>query len=117
MAYNSLNEKRSHLKQLDRVVPVMGKFPESNVLYLGIRRGGGYKRDLTYTHIVDRIRCHFGYLKSGKTQGLLFAHWATDFDITVTLNVYEFGDEIKELHLEAIEKLMAFELKPLCGKH
>jgi len=103
--------------RLERVVPVTGKHKISKFLYLGIRRGGHYKRDEGYTHIVDRIKVHLGYVKSGKTQGLQLSHWAKNIDMNITLKVYEFPKDFRDLHLEAIEKIMAEELKPICGKH
>jgi len=69
---NLLNSKREllrHRKADPRVTPAKSnKYQESYVLYVGVRRGGINKKELT--NICGRIIQHFGYYEKGSTQGL-----------------------------------------------
>jgi|TARA_R110000744_G_scaffold62940_1_gene129733 hypothetical protein len=110
-----LNNNRKKLGLNKRVVPVINKNTNSNVLYVGIRRGGIRKYD-GLTNISGRIIQHLGYYVKGSTQGLQLVHWTDKTDINIKLSVIEFNDLPHE-YLNVIEKLVAFKLKPLCGKH
>lgn len=112
---NLLNENRKHLNDRNRVVPVKNLNKESNVLYVGIRRGGTRKYD-NLSNISGRLIQHLGYYHVGTTQGLQFAHWAKKSNTEINFKVVEF-ENLPNLYLEMIEKLIAFKLKPLCGKH
>lgn len=113
---NVLNANRERLKESVRAVPVMNKNLNSNVLYVGIRRGGQRKYD-GLTNISGRIVQHLGYYKVGTTQGLQLAHWAVESGLDIKLNVIQFEEGFPDAHLEAFEKIMAHKFKPLCGKH
>lgn len=110
-----LDNKRGDLKIRNRLVPAKNKNQDSNVLYVGKRKGGIRKSD-DLTNISGRLVQHLGYYEKGSTQGLQLAHWSRDLDYTIALNVSEFED-LPELHLSALEMIMAHELKPLCGRH
>ena len=99
-----------------RIVPVMNKNSNSNVLYVGIRRKG-WTEKWKLSNISGRIIQHLGYYRVGTTQGLQLAHWASDSDLQIKLNVIEFEEYFPNEYLEALEKIMAHRLKPLCGKH
>lgn len=113
---NVLNSNRERLKESVRVVPVMNRNLNSNVLYVGIRRGGQRKYD-GLSNISGRIVQHLGYYKVGTTQGLQLAHWAVDSGLDIKLKVIQFEEGFPNAYLEAFEKIMAYKLKPLCGKH
>lgn len=110
-----LNKNREKLKLDQRVVPVMNKNTNSNIFYVGIRRGGKRKYD-GLTNISGRIIQHLGYYVNGSTQGLQLIHWANKTDLDIKLNVVEFK-ELPNLYLNVVEKIVAHKLKPLCGKH
>ncbi len=110
-----LNEKRSHLKEIGRKVPIESKYVGSNVLYVGVRHGG-FTIKYNLSNLSARIREHLGYYKVGSAQGLQLAHWARNVDCKVTLKVVEFDNLPKE-YLTTIEKIVAYKLKPLCGIH
>lgn len=112
---NLLNESRISLSERMRVVPVKNLNSESNVLYVGIRRGGNRKYD-NLSNISGRLIQHLGYYHVGSTQGLQFAYWANKSDIELNFKVVEF-ENLPNLYLEMLEKLIAYKLKPLCGKH
>lgn len=110
-----LDKTREELKQRGRVVPVINKNLDSPVLYVGIRRGGVRKYD-GLTNISGRIIQHLGYYIKGSTQGLQFVHWAKNTGFDIKLNIIHF-EELPNDYLNVIEKLVAFKLRPLCGKH
>lgn len=110
-----LNESRDALRINFRTVPAKNKNLESNVLYVGIRRGGQRKRDLL-SNISGRICIHLGYYDKGSTQGLQLIHWAKDVDCNINLKVVQF-EALPNDYLNTIEKIIAFKLKPLCGHH
>jgi hypothetical protein len=112
---NLLNESRETLKTNFRTIPVKNSNLDSNVLYVGIRRGGQRQRD-RLSNISGRICIHLGYYDKGSTQGLQLIHWAKDVDCNINLKVVEFED-LPNDYLNTIEKIIAFKLKPLCGKH
>jgi len=58
-----------------------------------------------------------GYYKNSRTQGLQLVHLAKGKDFEITLNVVEFKDLENPMYLNVIEKMVADELKPLCGRH
>ena len=107
-----------------KTVPATNSNQNSNVLYVGIRQGGGSKdkKDkegnviLGLTNIVGRINQHLGYYHVASTQGLQLYEYAKGLDFNITIKVIEFvGLETKYLNI--IEKLVAKELKPLSGRH
>lgn len=110
-----LNENRELLSLNFRTVPVKNSNTDSNILYVGIRRGGQRKRD-HLSNISGRIAIHLGYYDKGSTQGLQLIHWAKNVDCKIHLKVVEFED-LPNDYLNTIEKILAFKLKPLCGKH
>ena len=112
---NLLDSKRKELKVNNRVVPVINKNLDSKIIYVGIRRGGKRKYD-GLTNIAGRIIQHFGYYIKGSTQGLQLIHWAEQKNLNLKLNVVEFK-ELPNEYLNVVEKLVAYKLKPLCGKH
>ena len=109
-----LDESRPQLKG-KRLVPATNKNTDSNVLYVGIRRGGKRKYD-GLTNISGRIIQHLGYYKKGSTQGLQFVHWAAQQKYPITLKVVEFPD-LPNKFLNIAEHLIAHKLRPLCGRH
>ncbi|MBK0368665.1 hypothetical protein [Flavobacterium agrisoli] len=110
-----LDTNRENLKLNLRTVPSKNNNCNSNVLYVGIRRGGIRKRD-QLSNIAGRISIHLGYYVKGSTQGLQLIHWSNKLDCVVKLHVVEFND-LPNDYLNTIEKIIAFKLKPLCGKH
>ena len=110
-----LDKNRVMLSNSERVVPVINGNTNSNVLYVGVRRGGVRQYD-KMTNISGRIIQHLGYYKKGSTQGLQLIHWAPKIDLTMKLKVVEF-EKLPNEYLNVIEKLIAFQLKPQCGKH
>jgi hypothetical protein len=113
---NALCLYRSKKGELDyRVVPTTNRLLEKGkVIYVGVRRGGVSSKGLT--NIMGRINQHLGYYKQPKTQGLQLLHWAKDLDLNIVLNVVHFNDELGSL-LYVIEKGIAKELVPHCGRH
>lgn len=110
-----LDVNREILKLKGRKVPVHNKNKDSKILYVGVRQGG-ITLKWNMSNISGRIREHLGYYKVGSTQGLQFGHWARHLDYNVKLKVVEF-DDLPNEYLTAIEKLLAFRLKPLFGTH
>lgn len=84
-------------------------------MYVGIRQGGKTLSGLT--NIVGRINQHLGYYKVPTTQGLQLVHYAKGKDFQLTMNVVEFKDLENPMYLNLIEKMVADELRPLCGRH
>lgn len=110
-----LDSQRKKLKIENRTVPPRNKNENSKTIYVGIRRGGFIKKsDLSY--ISGRIIQHLGYYKIGSTQGLQLVHWASKVNFKVFLNVVELKDLPNE-YLNVVEQIVAYELKPLCGRH
>lgn len=110
-----LDINREELNKLRRVVPPKNRNENSKTLYVGIRRGGIRQKD-NLTNISGRIIQHLGYYDKGSTQGLQLVHWANQSNKTILLNVVELAN-IPNEYLDAIEKIVAHRLKPLCGKH
>ncbi|WP_299104344.1 hypothetical protein [uncultured Tenacibaculum sp.] len=110
-----LDAKREELKRNLRVVPVKNSNTHSKVLYVGIRRGGIRKRD-KLTNISGRIIQHLGYYEKGSTQGLQLVHWAKDTGKEIKLYVIELNG-LDNAYLNALEKIIADRLNPLCGRH
>ncbi|AWG26678.1 hypothetical protein [Flavobacterium kingsejongi] len=111
-----LNEIRPILKEQFRVVPVINKNNNSNVLYVGIRRGG-FTEKWGLSNISGRMIQHLGYYEKGSTQGLQLAHWSLNSDIKIKINIIQFEEKFPNYYLEAFEKIIAHKLRPLCGKH
>ncbi len=111
-----LNNNRTSLIEKQRVVPVKNKNCDSNVLYVGIRRGG-FTKKWKLSNISGRIIQHFGYYKVGSTQGLQLAHWSVDSGLDINLKIIQFEEGFPNAYLEAFEKIIAYKLRPLCGKH
>lgn len=115
---NALNQYRTKNSKLDdyRVVPTTNRHnSNTNIIYVGVRRGSTAKNPKC-TNIIGRINQHLGYYKQRKTQGLQLLHWAKELDINITLHVVHFNDELGSL-LYVIEKAIAKELVPHCGRH
>lgn len=123
----ALNSKRTILKQQKedtRVTPVTNNNNDSNVLYLGVKKGGCRKytikerkrKEDKLSFIGGRIIHHLGYYKKGRTQGLQLVHWAKDFDININLNVLQLNEK-NSPYLYILEKMYAIKLKPVLGKH
>jgi hypothetical protein len=110
-----LNESREVLQANSRTVPVKNTNIDTNVMYVGIRRGGQRKRD-KLSNISGRIAIHLGYYVKGSTQGLQLVHWAKNIDCKVNLKVVQFNDLPNE-YLNSIEKIVAHKLRPMCGIH
>jgi len=110
-----LDIKREELKKNKRVIPPKNINVNSKTLYVGIRRGGVRRRD-KLSNISGRIIQHLGYYEKGSTQGLQLVHWANQANKTIFLNVVELIN-IPNEYLNAIENIVAYKLKPLCGKH
>lgn len=113
---DKLDMRRDLLKQNLRMVPVKNKNSNSKYLYVGIRRGG-WTQKWKLSNISGRIIQHLGYYRVGITQGLQLAHWANDSDFEINLRVIEFEPGFPNSYLEALEKIIAHKLMPLCGKH
>lgn len=112
---NLLNTNRESLAVIPRVIPPDNKNINSNVLYVGIRRGGFRKKD-EFTHIAGRMVQHLGYYEKGSTQGLQLVHWAKSAKTDISINFVSFSDLPNQL-LPVLEGILAHQLKPLCGKH
>jgi hypothetical protein len=115
---NLLNEFREiNIKGSEnyRSVPATNKNNDSNVLYVGVRRGGITKK-WNLTNITGRINQHLGYYHNGNTQGLQLIHFAKDYDFDITINVVKI-ESSNSIYLNIIEKIVAKKLKPLCGRH
>lgn len=100
--------------KLIAVPPINGNL--SKVLYLGVRQGGKYKREKTFSRICGRIYHHFGLYKVETTQGLKLEKWALNSGKKINLNILEL-DINENQYLYILEKLYALELKPMFGKH
>jgi len=103
------SRKSEHL----RTVPALNKNVDSQVLYVGVRRGGVRKRD-GFTNIGARMFQHLGYYSKGSTQGLQLVHWTSDLKLKV--HILALNSAAKPF-LNVLEKLYAIELNPLVGKH
>ena len=121
----SLNGLLNDYRKLNlKTVPATNKNDNRNILYVGIRQGGGSKdkKDkngniiLGLTNIVGRINQHLGYYKVVSTQGLQLYEYAKGLDFNITIKVVEFKG-LEKKYLNIIEKLVAKELKPLSGRH
>ena len=121
----SLNGLLNDYRKLNlKTVPATNKNDNRNILYVGIRQGGGSKdrKDkngniiLGLTNIVGRINQHLGYYKVVSTQGLQLYEYAKGLDFNITIKVVEF-EGLEKKYLNIIEKLVAKELKPLSGRH
>lgn len=107
-----------------KTVPATNKNDNSHILYVGIRQGGARanKKDkdgniiLGLTNIVGRINQHLGYYHSKSTQGLQLYEYAKGKDFNITIKVIEF-EGLDSKYLNTIEKLVAKEFEPLCGRH
>ncbi len=117
------NEKATELKLLMngygkiegcKKIPATNKNSDSNILYLGVRQGG--VRGDGLTNIEGRMNQHLGYYDKPSTQGLQLYEYAKDRDFNITIKVIEFVG-MKTYYLNVIEKLLAKEMKPLCGRH
>ncbi|WP_299317290.1 hypothetical protein [uncultured Maribacter sp.] len=98
-----------------RCVPATSKNEDSEVLYVGIRRGGITIKS-RLTNITGRVNQHLGYYHKGSTQGLQLIHFAKECDFDITINVVKIESSCS-MYLNIIEKLVAKKLKPLCGRH
>lgn len=102
-------------KPLERASPPINK-SASRVLYLGVRQGGKYKREKTFSRIKGRMYHHYGLYKEKTTQGLQLEYWAVNCGKKLNLIINELDiDSIEYLYI--LEKLYALELKPMFGKH
>lgn len=110
-----LNRNRNLLFENIRVVPPQNKNRDSNILYLGIRRGGFRKKD-GLSNISGRIVQHLGYYHKGSTQGLQLIHWCNGLDMKIILNIVELNG-LPNDYLNVAEKILSYHLRPLCGKH
>tara|TARA_R110002096_G_scaffold271456_3_gene465214 strand:+ start:559 stop:1149 length:591 start_codon:yes stop_codon:yes gene_type:complete len=119
------NSRLSLRNQKDkRVVPAKNNNLDSNVIYVGVRKGGCRKYTIinkrrvpdVLSNIEGRIIQHLGYYTKGTTQGLQFIHWSNQINIEIELMVMEFKDFPND-YLYIIEKLYAISLKPLLGSH
>lgn len=110
------NNARLALGERQRTIPVRNMNCDSNVLYVGIRRGG-FTKKWQLSNISGRMIQHLGYYYKGSTQGLQLAHWAVEAGHTITFKVVQFDKDFPDNYLGAVEKIMAHNLKPLCGKH
>lgn len=79
----------------------------SNTLYVGCCGS---------TKLIDRMFWHFGYYKTGRTQGLQLCHWSKSLNLNVTIDIIQFPIEAKEL-IYVYEKMIADKLNPITGKH
>ena len=110
-----LDNNREKLSNQYRVIPPKNKNQDSNVLYVGIRRGGVRKRD-QLSNLSGRIVQHLGYYERGSTQGLQLVHWCKGLDFDINLNVVEL-ENLPNDYLNVVEKILSYHLKPLCGRH
>ncbi len=65
--------------------------------------------------IDGRIVVHFGYYEKG-VAGLQLVYWGKDISLIVNLHVFELINKEMQPYLEAIEKLLFVQLKPIIGK-
>jgi hypothetical protein len=108
--YRSTKGTRSY-----RAVPTTNKLEnKGSVIYVGVRKGKQKKQGLT--NIMGRINQHLGYYKNQKTQGLQLYDWARDTNIEIALHVVHFDQDLGAL-LYVLEKKMAHQLRPHCGRH
>ncbi len=96
-------------------VPATNKNENSKILYVGVRQKGFVKRS-GLTNIVGRLNQHLGYYPNKNTQGLQLYHYLKDKDYKITIKVIEF-EGLDKHYLNIIEKKIAEQLKPLCGRH
>ncbi|ANO48702.1 hypothetical protein B0A78_10960 [Flavobacterium columnare NBRC 100251 = ATCC 23463] len=100
--------------ELIAVPPINGNL--SKVLYLGVRQGGKYKREKTFSRISGRIYHHYGLYSVESTQGLKLNKWAINSGKKIYLNILEL-DLNETQYLYILEKIFALELNPMFGKH
>ncbi len=110
-----LNSSRELLKRNLRRVPVKNKNTDTAVIYVGVRQGGVRKKD-GLSNLSGRMCIHFGYYPPGSTGGLQLVHWTNKLDCKINLKVVEF-ENLPTDYLYTLEKIVAFKLKPMCGKH
>ncbi|HBD25440.1 hypothetical protein [Flavobacterium sp.] len=99
-------------KKIGRTIPPKNKNYGGKCLYLGVRQGGMRKKG-NFSFIAGRISIHLGYYHVNSTQGLNLVYWANH---NVVLNVLELPQE-SSIYLNLLEKLLASQMKPLCGRH
>jgi hypothetical protein len=58
---------------------------------------------------------HFGYYEKG-VAGLQLVYWGKDIGLKINLHVFELIKEEMHPYLEALEKLLFIQLKPIIGK-
>jgi hypothetical protein len=87
---------------------------KENIIYVGVRKGKQKVQGLT--NIMGRINQHLGYYKNNKTQGLQLFNWARNTNIDIALHVVHFDQDLGAL-LYVLEKKMAHQLRPHCGRH
>jgi hypothetical protein len=78
----------------------------SNILYVGCCGS---------TSLMDRMFWHFGYYRTGKTQGLQLCHWSRGLNLELAIHTLSFPDEAKDF-IYVYEKQIAQKLKPIIGK-
>lgn len=106
--------RKTKVENTYKKVPATNSNINSKILYLGVRQGGKNKEGLT--NIEGRINQHLGYYSNKGTQGLQLYEYARGKDFEITIKVIEF-EGAKTYFLNAIEKLLANEMRPLCGRH
>ena len=119
-----LDNQRDVLKSNGRTIPAINKNVDSNILYVGVRKGGFRKYTIKnrkrvpapLSSIAGRIIQHLGYYDVGTTQGLQLNYWVNNIEIDVTLNIIEYPN-LQDEFLYIIEKLYAIKLRPVFGKH
>lgn len=99
----------------DKTVPTHNKNKDSNILYVGVRRGKKISKNGA-SNIVGRINQHLGYYGHKKTQGLQLYEYAREESFDITVKVVEFVN-FHPIYLNVVEKMVAHELRPLCGRH
>jgi hypothetical protein len=85
-----------------------GKIREANaptILYVG----------KSEKPIDGRIVVHFGYYEKG-VAGLQLVYWGKDIGLKINLHVFELIKKEMHPYLEALEKLLFIQLKPIIGK-
>lgn len=65
--------------------------------------------------IDGRIVVHFGYYEKG-VAGLQLVYWGQEIELKVNVHVFELLNKEMQPYLEAIEKLLFIEIKPIIGK-
>lgn len=88
----------------------------SNIIYLGIRRGNGKKSRQAHSNIAQRINQHLGYYHTDKTQGLQLSSYVYGKDFNLTLKVCPL-EGLHDNYLNLVEKELALRVNPHCGRH